>query len=87
MLTKCDLVPQSDLARRVTLVRRQLAEILRREAGNLPVMLVAARSTLLPPPRRKGGSSGAGPPPRRRRDGVLELQRELAALVVVHTRR
>jgi GTP-binding protein len=81
VLTKCDLVPQADLARRVTLVRRQLAEISRRERGNLPVMLVAARSTLLPPsPRSKGGPGAASPP--RRRDGVLELQRELAALVV-----
>jgi GTP-binding protein len=80
VLTKCDLVPQADLARRVTLVRRQLADILRRETGNLPVMLVAARSTLLPPsPRSRGGPGAASPP--RRRDGVLELQRELAALV------
>lgn len=84
VLTKCDLVPQADLARRVTLVRRQLADILRRESGNLPVMLVAARSTLLPPPRPKGGF---GSNPIRRRDGVLELQRELAALVAPSTRR
>jgi GTP-binding protein len=84
VLTKCDLVPQADLARRVTLVRRQLADVLRREPGNLPVMLVAARSTLLPPPRPKGGF---GPNTvRRRRDGVLELQRELAALVAAPSR-
>jgi GTP-binding protein len=67
VLTKCDLVPQADLARRAVLVRCQLSEILRREAGSLPVMMVSAQM--------------------RGQAGLLELQRELAALVVHNNRK
>jgi GTP-binding protein len=42
VLTKCDLVPQVDLARRVLLVRQQLSDCLRRQSGALPEMLVSA---------------------------------------------
>lgn len=69
VLTKCDLVPQADLARRVQLVREQLADSLRREASRLPIMLVSARAVI-------GNNRDVKP-----RGGLLELQRELAALV------
>jgi GTP-binding protein len=69
VLTKCDLVHQADLARRVRLVREQLSDTLRREAGRLPVMLVSARAVVT--------TSQDGKPC----GGLLELQRELAALV------
>jgi hypothetical protein len=61
VLTKCDLVSQEDLARRVVLVRKQLSDCLRREPSSLPIMMVNAKL------------QGQG--------GVLELQKELAALV------
>lgn len=61
VLTKCDLVSQSDLARRVALVRQQLSDSLRRQPSALPIMLVSAQI------------EGQG--------GVIELQKELAALV------
>jgi translation elongation factor EF-Tu-like GTPase len=61
VLTKCDLVRQADLARRVVLVRQELSNSLTREPSHLPIMLVSAR--------REG------------QGGVLELQKELAALV------
>ena len=35
VLTKCDLVPQTDLARRVVVVRRQLSDFLVREPSSL----------------------------------------------------
>ena len=69
VLTKCDLVHQVDLARRVKLVREQLSEALRREAGKLPVMLVSARAVVQP--SRDAKPCG----------GLLELQKELAGLV------
>jgi len=71
VLTKCDLVTQSDLARRVVLVREQLSDSLRREPSALPVMLVSAKAGL-------GFNNVRG---NRARGGILELQRELAALV------
>jgi GTP-binding protein len=61
VLTKCDLVNQSDLARRVVLVRRQLSDCLIREPSALPIMMVSAKV--------EG------------QRGVVELQKELAALV------
>jgi len=61
VLTKCDLVRQEDLARRVVDVRKQLSDSLRRQPSALPIMLVSAQM------------EGQG--------GVLELQKELAALV------
>ena len=73
VLTKCDLVTQNDLARRVYLVRHQLSECLRREPSQLPVMLVSARTGLT--------NTGAGEEPSHPRGGLLELQKELAALV------
>ncbi|KAL3777227.1 hypothetical protein HJC23_007127 [Cyclotella cryptica] len=73
VLTKCDLVKQADLARRALLVRRQLSEFLIREPSSLPVMLVSALPGLGFNNIRNGQPLG----------GVLELQRELAALVPV----
>lgn len=60
VLTKCDLVSQSDLARRVVQVERQLSNCLRRQPSNLPVLLVSVKTE---------------------QRGVLELQKDLAALV------
>lgn len=60
VLTKCDLVSQVDLARRVVQVRQQLSDCLVRQPKILPEMLVSAQI------------EGQG--------GVLELQKELAAL-------
>lgn len=64
VLTKCDLVQQADLARRVSQVRQQLANCFVREPNQLPVMLVSARYGV-------GNVEGGG---------VLQLQKELAAL-------
>ena len=64
VLTKCDLVTQADLARRVVQVREQLSNALIRESKHnnkketLPVMLVSARTN----------------------NGILELQKHLATL-------
>jgi GTP-binding protein len=71
VLTKCDLVTQNDLARRVVQVREQLSDALVREPSALPVMLVCAKAGL-------GYNNVRG---NRARGGILELQRELAALV------
>ncbi|KAL7552759.1 hypothetical protein ACHAWF_015997 [Thalassiosira exigua] len=73
VLTKCDLVTRPDLARRAVLVRDALSDALVRETSNLPVMLVSARAGLGYNNVRGGVALG----------GVLELQRELAALVPV----
>lgn len=70
VLTKCDLVTQVDLARRVVQVREQLSDSLRREPSTLPVMLVSARAGL-------GFNNIRG---NQARGGILELQKELAAL-------
>ena len=72
VLTKCDLVTQNDLARRVVQVREQLSDALVRETSALPVMLVCAKAGL-------GYNNVRG---NRARGGILELQRELAALVI-----
>lgn len=71
VLTKCDLVKQSDLARRVSLVREQLSDFLLREPSSLPIMLVSARAGVGFNNLRRDTPLG----------GVLELQRELASLV------
>ena len=71
VLTKCDLCIQDDLARRVVQVREQLSDILRREPSSLPFMLVSAKAGLGYNNIRAGIAKG----------GVMELQRELAALV------
>jgi len=71
VLTKCDLVSQKDLARRVVHVREQLSSNLRREPSSLPVMLVSAKAGL-------GFNNFRG---ERAKGGILELQREVAALV------
>ncbi|KAI2510551.1 50S ribosome-binding GTPase [Fragilaria crotonensis] len=60
VLTKCDLVTQEELARRVVQVERQLSDCLRRQTSNLPVLVVSVK------PQQRG---------------VIELQKELAALV------
>ena len=72
ILTKCDLVKQVDLARRVVQVRRQLSDSLVRESEGktLPVMLVCAKAGLGFNNIR--GSTARG--------GILELQRELASI-------
>lgn len=75
VLTKCDLVRQVDLARRVASVRQQLSDCLRREPSQLPIMLVSARAGV-------GYNNVVGG---RRMGGVLELQKELAALVPKRT--
>lgn len=64
VLTKCDLMDQADLARRVTQVQQQLSDSLRRQPSILPIMLVSAQME---------GQAG-----------VLELQKELSALVPHH---
>mmetsp|Transcript_23897 Transcript_23897/g.68644 ORF Transcript_23897/g.68644 Transcript_23897/m.68644 type:complete len:514 (-) Transcript_23897:948-2489(-) len=71
VLTKCDLVKQKYLARRVLMVRQQLSKSLRREPSSLPVMLVSAKPGVGFNNVRHNTAKG----------GVLELQRELAALV------
>jgi selenocysteine-specific translation elongation factor len=75
VLTKCDLVTQVDLARRVVQVREQLSDSLRREPAILPVMVVSAK-----PGIGFNNISKEGLP----MGGVLELQKELAALVPQH---
>ncbi|CAB9503621.1 GTP-binding protein EngB [Seminavis robusta] len=76
VLTKCDLVQRDDLARRVVQVRRGLSDVLRRETSALPVLLVSARAGVgFNNIRPRGGHVT------RARGGVLELQKELAALV------
>jgi GTP-binding protein len=76
VLTKADLVPQADLARRVTQVRQQLSDCLQREPSHLPVMLVSARAGVGYNNLKGGRAVG----------GVLELQKELSALVVPRDR-
>lgn len=71
VLTKCDLVSQEDLARRVVQTRQQLSELLWRETSALPVMLVSAKAGI-----GYGNINGG-----RAMGGILELQRELAGLV------
>lgn len=71
VLTKCDLVQQNDLARQVVLVKQQLSDFLIREPSSLPVMLVSARAGVGFNNIKRETPMG----------GVLELQRELAALV------
>jgi hypothetical protein len=70
VLTKCDLVSQVDLARRAMQVKEQLADCLRREPSALPVMLVSAKPGV--GFNNVRGDQALG--------GVLELQREIAAL-------
>jgi GTP-binding protein len=72
VLTKCDLVTQSDLARRVAQVRQQLSDSFRREPSQLPVMMVSARAGV--------GYNNVDHRTQIARGGVLELQKELAAL-------
>jgi len=75
VLTKCDLVKQVDLARRVVVVRQQLSDALARETSSLPVMLVSARAGL--------GFNNIRGAEQQPMGGVLELQKELASLVPV----
>ena len=71
VLTKCDLCIQDDLARHVVQVREQLSDILRRKPSSLPFMLVSAKAGLGYNNIRDVIAKG----------GLMELQRELAALV------
>jgi GTP-binding protein len=75
VLTKSDLVSQTDLARRVTQVREQMSEALIREPSGLPVMIVSAKAGL-------GFNNIRG---NRACGGILELQREIASLVPIRT--
>ena len=77
VLTKSDLVTQSDLARRVTQVRGQLSDVLVRESSRLPTMLVSARP----------GVGFNNVVRDQSRGGVLQLQREIASLVVAKSKR
>lgn len=70
VLTKCDLVSQVDLAKRVVQARKQLSDCFRREPSTLPVMLVSAKPGV-------GFDNVRGD---RALGGVLELQREIASL-------
>jgi GTP-binding protein len=74
VLTKCDLVPQADLARRVAQVRQELSDVLVREPSQLPIMLVSARPGV--------GYDNVDRHTQRAMGGILELQKELAALAV-----
>lgn len=69
VLTKCDLVNQKDLARRVVQVKEDLSTSLEREPSNLPVMLTCAKEVGYNNTRQD-----------KAKGGILELQRELAAL-------
>ena len=71
VLTKCDLVSQNDLARRVVQMKSELSGVLKREPSALPIMLVSARA----------GVGFNNVRNNKARGGILELQRELAALV------
>lgn len=73
ILTKCDLVPQIELAKRVIQVREELSNIWIREPSSLPIMLVSAKPGVGFNNVRTHSQTVMG--------GVLELQRELAALV------
>jgi len=44
VLTKCDLVDQVALARRVTAIQKDLSDALIREPSALPIMFVSARA-------------------------------------------
>ena len=86
VLTKCDLVSRDDLARRVVQVRQHVADTMRRETSNLPVLMVSARPGVgFNNIRRDNNNRFSAPHPKeqfRARGGVLELQKQLAALVV-----
>jgi GTP-binding protein len=70
VLTKCDLVSQVDLAKRVVQAKEELSDCFRREPSALPVMLVSAKPGV-------GFNNVRGD---RALGGVLELQREIASL-------
>jgi GTP-binding protein len=76
VLTKSDLVSQIDLARRVIQARQQMSEALIREPSGLPVMIVSAKAGL-------GFNNIRG---NRACGGILELQREIASLVPLHSK-
>jgi GTP-binding protein len=76
VLTKCDLVSQVDLAKRVVQAKKQLSDCFRREPSTLPVMLVSAKPGV-------GFDNVRGD---RALGGVLELQREIASLAPLSKR-
>jgi hypothetical protein len=59
VLTKCDLVERDDLARRISIIHREISEALPGFSNMLPIMTVSGLE----------------------RKGILELQKELAALI------
>lgn len=75
VLTKADLVSQTDLAKRVIQVKQQMSEALIREPSSLPVMIVSAKAGI-------GYNNIRGD---RACGGILELQREIASLVPIKT--
>eukprot|EP00586_Coscinodiscus_wailesii_P018663 CAMPEP_0172506892 /NCGR_PEP_ID=MMETSP1066-20121228/199315_1 /TAXON_ID=671091 /ORGANISM="Coscinodiscus wailesii, Strain CCMP2513" /LENGTH=471 /DNA_ID=CAMNT_0013284161 /DNA_START=231 /DNA_END=1647 /DNA_ORIENTATION=+ len=84
VLTKCDLVTREDLARRAYCVRMELSDLLVREPSSLPVMMVSAKPGVGFNCVRVDGGGGTTAGPRKKvMGGILELQRELAALVPV----
>jgi GTP-binding protein len=75
VLTKCDLVTQTDLARRVVQVREQFNDVMMRETSQLPILLVSARAGVGYNNRRNEHDAARG--------GILELQKDLASLAAV----
>ena len=73
VLTKCDLVEQLDLARKVVEVKESFSNVLKREPSSLPVMLVSAKPGI--------GYNNLSRKQDRMYGGILQLQRELASLV------
>lgn len=81
VLTKCDLVPQVELAKRSVQVRDELKTILKREtSAGLPVMLTTTKSTqknIMTKVNEAGNIVNMNPA----FVGIQELQSELASLV------
>ena len=75
VLTKADLVSQVDLARRVVLCRSEVSSLLKRQYGDLSVMVVSARAGVgyNNVKNFRGVLDAKG--------GVLQMQREIAGLV------
>ena len=75
VLTKSDMVEQADLARRIVQTRDQMSDALSREYGNLQIMCVSAQ-----PGKGFNNVGWTKTGQFVARGGVLELQRELAAI-------
>ena len=73
VLTKCDLVEQSDIAKRIVEVKECYSNLLKREPSTLPVMLVSAKPGI--------GYNNMNHNQDKMMGGILQLQRDLASLV------